>query len=184
MEEYFSSLKSGSNKILERFRVAIASIRTSLPSPALVEDVLVEYYGSKLPLKQIAAISVAPPNILIIQPWDKAALQPIEKAISQSQLNISPVVDGGVVRVVLPPLTEERRKDLVKVLSGEAEKAKISFRLARDEVRKNIQNDFNAKKLSEDQKFKLNNTLQKEVDAFNEALEGLLEKKEKEIMEG
>ncbi|MBI1974743.1 MAG: ribosome recycling factor [Parcubacteria group bacterium] len=163
---------------------SVAAFRTSRPSPALIEDVLVEYYGSKLPLKQVAAISVTPPNVLIVQPWDKNAIQPIEKAIAQSNLGTSPAVDGDVVRITLPPLTEERRRNLVKVLSGEAEKTKIAFRVARDEVRKKIQEAFNKKEIGEDQKFKLNELLQKEVDQFNETLEDLVSKKEKEIMEG
>lgn len=184
MPDFLGSLRGEVDVILERFMQSVAAFRTSRPSPALIEDVLVEYYGSKLPLKQVAAISVTPPNVLIVQPWDKNAIQPIEKAIAQSNLGTSPAVDGDVVRITLPPLTEERRRNLVKVLSGEAEKTKIAFRVARDEVRKKIQEAFNKKEIGEDQKFKLNELLQKEVDQFNETLEDLVSKKEKEIMEG
>lgn len=184
IEDFLTPLKAESEKIVAKFRDSIASLRTSRPSPAMVEDILVEYYGSKMPLKHIAAISVVPPNMLVIQPWDKNALAPIEEAVRRSSLNISPAVDGEVVRIVLPPLTEERRKDLTKVLSAETEKAKIAFRMSRDEVRNRIQEEFNAGKLSDDDKFRINELLQKEVDKFNAVLKEVADKKEKEILSG
>ena len=118
----------------------------------------------------------------MIQPWDQTALKEIERAISQANIGSAPVIDGNLVRVALPPLTGERRKELVKLLKEKSEESRISFRIARDETRKNIQAKFEAKKLSEDEKFRLNELLQKEVDKFNQALEALVRNKEEEIL--
>src|SRR3989338_6791365 len=127
------SLKEKLNKVIEYFKGEIAVLRTGRATPAVVENLPVDYYGTKTPLKALASISTPDPRQILIQPWDKGALQPIEKAIQSSQLGLNPVVDGVYIRLNLSQLTEERRKDLIKILGQKAEETKISVRKAREE---------------------------------------------------
>lgn len=167
----------------EWFRVEISSLRTGRATPALVEDLLVDSYGAKTPLKHIASISAPDARSLIIQPWDKGALEAIGKAIENSSLNFAPIADGDRIRLTLPQLTEERRKDLLKILNGKTEEARVKTRRARDDAWKDIQQLEKDKTISEDEKFRAKDQLQKYMDSFNEELENHREKKEKEIME-
>jgi ribosome recycling factor len=169
-------------KAFSRFREEAASFRTGRPTPALVEDVSVECYGAKMALREIATILVQPPNVLVIQPWDKTNLQPIERALMKAEIGASPAVDGDVVRIALPPLTEERRNELVRLLGKQAEETRIAFRLARDEARKAIMQLAADKKISEDEKFRGMERLQKEFDAFQKKLEDAVKEREKDIM--
>ncbi|MEK7082659.1 MAG: ribosome-recycling factor, partial [Patescibacteria group bacterium] len=109
-------LKQKGNKTIEHLKSELASLRTGRATPALIEDLEVDYYGSKTPLKAMAAISNPEPRTLVIQPWDKSAMPLIEKAIQSSPLGINPIADRDVIRLSIPPLTEERRKELVKLL--------------------------------------------------------------------
>ncbi|TSC80927.1 MAG: ribosome recycling factor [Parcubacteria group bacterium Gr01-1014_29] len=176
MENEFASIR-------EWFRSEIASLRTGRASPALLEDLEVEYYGAKTPLKHIASISTPDARSLVIQPWDKAALEAIAKAIENSPLYIVPIADGDHIRLTLPQLTEERRKDLLKILSAKAEEARVRSRRVRDEAWKDVQAAEKEKTISEDEKFRAKDELQKKMDGFNTELENVREKKEKEIME-
>ncbi len=182
LEEIFKKFAATLEKILSRFREDINALRTGRPTPALVEDVPVECYGTKMLLKEIASITIQPPNILLIQPWDKANLQAIERAFLKSELGALPTIDGNIIRLVLPPLTEERRKDLVRLLHRMAEEARISFRQSRDEARKEIARLAADKKISEDEKFRAQERIQKEFDIFQEKIQKLVQEREKEIM--
>lgn len=182
MESEAEKLSKAATEILEHFREEISVLRAGRPTPALVENVAVECYGAKMFLKELAAINIQPPNVIIVQPWDKNVIQAIEKAILQANLGALPAVDGNIVRVSLPPLTQERRKELVKILGKKTEEAKIAFRLARDGARKTIHQAANDKKISEDDKFRGDAMLQKEVDAFNERIDAVVKEREKEIM--
>ena len=177
-------LKEKLNKVIEHFKNEITVLRTGRATPALVEDLAVDYYGTKTPLKALASISTPDPKQILIQPWDKGALQPIEKAIQSSQLGLNPIVDGVYVRLNLPQLTEERRKDLTKILGQKAEEAKISVRKAREEALKEVEEQEKKKEISEDEKFRKKSEAQKTVDETNKKIEEIVSAKEKEIMGG
>src|SRR5437762_2599764 len=121
-------LKEKLNKAIEHLKQEVASLRTGRASPALVEDIEADYYGTKTAIKALGSISTPEPRQILIQPWDKGAIQPIEKAIQASGLGLNPVVDGIVIRLNLPQLTEERRKDLIKILKQKTEEVRISIR--------------------------------------------------------
>ncbi|OHA05010.1 MAG: ribosome recycling factor [Candidatus Sungbacteria bacterium RIFCSPLOWO2_01_FULL_47_10] len=178
------TLKEKLNKVIDHLKSEIVSLRTGRASPALVEDLQVDYYGVKTPLKAVASISTPDPKQIVIQPWDKAALQPIEKAIQQSQLGLNPVVDGAQVRLMLPQLTEERRKDLIKILKQKMEEARISVRKTREEALREVDILEKKKEISEDEKFRKKQDVQKMVDETNKKIEEIGAHKEKEILEG
>lgn len=169
-------------KIVERLKGEVASLRTGRATPALVEDLEVDYYGSKTLLKAMASISSPEPRSLVIQPWDKNAIQPIEKAIQASSLGLNPVTDRDAIRLNIPPLTEERRKELTKFLGKHLEDARIHVRREREEVLKEIDRKEKAKEISEDERFRQKNDIQKIVDEINKKIEDMGTVKEKEIM--
>jgi len=179
-----AELKQKLEKIIEGLKSDTASLRTGRATPALVEDLEVEYYGSKTPLKAVASISSPEPRSLVIQSWDKNAVQPIEKAIQTSPLGLNPVVDSSAIRLNLPQLTEERKKDLVKVLKQKLEEGKIQVRKIREEAIKEIDALEKDKKISEDEKFRKRQETQKIVDEINKKIEEIGMGKEKEIMNG
>jgi ribosome recycling factor len=169
-------------KAIEHLKGELATLRTGRASSSLVEQIQVDYYGVKTPLIQIAQIAVPEPRMITIQPYDKNALKEIEKAIQTSNLGINPVNDGNLIRLVVPSMTEERRKELVKVVSQMTEKARVSVRNIREEIVKEIQRQEKDGKISEDEKITAKDDLQKVVDKFNEEIKKLAETKEKEVM--
>lgn len=177
-----SDLKQKFEKIVEHLRGEVASLRTGRATPALVEDLEVDYYGTKTPLKAIAAISSPEARALVIQPWDKNAIQPIEKAIISSNLGINPVTDREVIRLAIPALTEERRKELVKLLGRYLEDARIRVRKDREDILRETDRREKAKEISEDEKFRQKSEVQKQVDEINKKIEDLGSAKEKEIL--
>ncbi|MEK9195368.1 MAG: ribosome recycling factor [Patescibacteria group bacterium] len=175
-------LKQKANNTIEHLKSEIASLRTGRATPALVEDLEVDYYGSKTPLKALAAISNPEPRTLVIQPWDKGAMQLIEKAIQASPLGINPIADRDIIRLSIPPLTEERRKELVKLLGRYIEDARISVRKEREDALRVIDHQFKAKEISEDARFRHRSDIQKIADDINKKIEDIAAAKEKEIM--
>ncbi|MDP3710167.1 MAG: ribosome recycling factor, partial [bacterium] len=169
-------------KILEHLKIEVVSLRTGRATPALVENLEVDYYGSKTPLKSLAAISSPEARQLVIQPWDKGALQAIEKAIQTSPLGINPIADKDTIRLSIPPLNEERRKELVKTLGKFMEEARIKVRRDREDFFRSVERQEKSKEISEDQKFRQRNEAQKAVDEINKKIEDLAKNKEKEIM--
>jgi ribosome recycling factor len=174
-------LKNELKKVEEFLKNELAGLRVGRATPALVENILVDYYNNKIPIKQLASISAPEPRLLIIEPWDKSALGSIEKALLSSSLGLNPVVDKNLIRINIPQLTEERRNDLIKIVSAKLEEAKIKCRNSRDDMMKEISDLFNAKKITEDEKFKLKEKIQNNVIEANKNLESLVEAKEKEI---
>ena len=164
-------------KIVEHLKSELATLRTGRASASLVEHLEVEYYGAKTPLQGIAQITVPEPRQIAIQPWDKNALKDIEKAVQTSNLGINPVNDGTYIRLTVPQMTEERRKELVKVVGQMAEKARVSVRNIREEIWKEIQ-----KMSSEDDKRNAKDDLQKVIDKFNDEIKKIAEAKEKEVL--
>lgn len=159
------------------------SFRGNRPSPKMVEDIKVEYYGQILPVKQMGSISLSPPREIIIQVWDMAAAPAVAKAIEASPLKVVANTSGTTIRIQLPQLTEERRKELEKVIRKTAEEARIKIRGVRDEINKEIKKAEEDKKYSEDAAFKQKEEVQKIVDRGNKEIEALLEAKVKEIFE-
>ena len=169
-------------KSIEHFKEELNQLRTGRASTALVENLPVDYYGAKAPLKQVASLSTPEPRLILISPWDKDNLVSIEKAIKESQLNLQPSNDGQVIRINLPQLTEERRKDLIKVLNQKAEEAKISVRKIREEVWEEIQEMEKSGKISEDDKFSGKESLQAVIDEYNGKIQNIRDVKEKDVM--
>jgi len=183
LEQIVSNAKPKMEKAIERFKEEINKLRTGRANPAMVENLAVDYYGAKSPLKQVASINVPEPRLIVIQPWDKDTLVNIEKAINEAQLGFNPVNDGQVIRLAIPPLNEERRTELVRALGKFAEAAKVAVRQAREEAWDEIQELVKNGKLGEDDKFRGKDMLQESVDEYNRKIEEIREKKEKEMME-
>jgi len=168
-------------KAIDFLKSDIANLRTGRASTVMVEDIVVEVYGAKQPLKASASITVADAKTINVEPWDKSLLGPIEKAIRDSSLGINPVNDGILIRVILPELTSERRTELAKVLHQKLENARISIRKIREEIRDVIAGQEKNKEMSEDDKYRLQEDLEKVVKEHNEKVKEIGEKKEEEI---
>lgn len=161
----------------------LSKLRTGRASPALLEGTKVDYYGSTLPLNQVASISIPEPRMIIVQPWDKNALGAIEKALYKSGIGITPNNDGNVIRLAIPPLTTERREELVKLVQKLGEDTRVAIRNIRREANSEIKKEEKDKKTSEDESFKNQELVQKITDEFIGQVDEVLKKKEKEIRE-
>ncbi len=181
-QKIIESKKEQMDKAIERFKDEMLKIRTGRANPALIEDLMVDYYGTKTPLKQIANINVPEPRVLVIQPWSADSLANIEAAIKMSDLNLSPNNDGEVIRINIPPLNEERREELVKILNKKAEEARIAVRNAREDAWQEIQDLEKNGQIAEDDKFRGKDKLQEVVNEYNEKIEELRDAKEEDIM--
>lgn len=181
--EILEKLKVKLKNAEEFLKTEFSALRVGRATPALVENILVEHYGAKTPLKHLASISAPEPRLLVIDPWDKSAISAIEKAIYSSDLGLSPIVDKNLIRLSIPPLTEERRNSLIKITGVKLEEAKVKCRSARDEAMKESADLFAAKKLTEDEKFKMKENIQELINEANKNLENITAVKEKEIKE-
>jgi ribosome recycling factor len=181
-KEFIDKAKPEFEKAFKFLEGELAKIRTSRASPALVEDIEVNAFGSKFSLKQLGAISTPQTNQIVIQPWDVSYIEPIEKAIAQSGLGMSTAVDKNVIRLNLPMLTEEYRLALGKTLNEKAEQAKQVIRRQREDAWNKIQAAQKAKEISEDDKFRGKDELQKVVDDYQEKIKKLVEKKKNELI--
>ena len=182
-KEIIEKIRPELEKVIRFLEGEVAKIRTGRASPALVEDIQVDCFGQKLPLKQLAAISCPEPKQILIQPWDKSYIEGIEKALSQSSIGASPIVDKEVIRINLPALTEEFRKNLLRVIAEKQEEVRKTIRRWREEAWKEIQEGFKEGKIREDDKFRAKDELQELIDEYNKKIEDLGEKKKREIME-
>ncbi len=167
----------------EIFRRDLAAIRTGRATPALLEQVKVDYQGVPTPIKHIANISVPEARLLVIQPWDKSALGKIEKAIQKSNLNLNPSNDGTIIRITIPPLTNEQRKDMVKILKKRGEDAKVILRNIRRDTMENIRKLKKDSEITEDDEKRALAQLQKTTDILIEEIDNICKDKESEIME-
>ncbi len=161
----------------------LAKLRTGRASPALLDGVKVDYYGSTLPLNQVATVSIPEPRLIIIQPWDKTNLGEIEKAIHKSAIGLTPNNDGNVIRLSIPPLTTERREELVKLTQKLGEDTKVAIRNVRREANTEIKKEEKNKNMSEDTSFQTQEEVQKITNEFTKKVDEILGKKEKEIRE-
>lgn len=182
MEDIKKNCEERMKKTINALKDEFAGLRTGRASPALLDKIRVDYYGQKSPINQVASVSIQDSRTIVIQPWDKALLAEIEKAIQKSELGINPSNDGKVIRIVVPPLTEERRKELVKHAKASAEQSRVGIR----NIRRDSIEEIKKKKdsgLSEDALKKLEEDLQKLTDNYIGQINKILEEKEKEIME-
>lgn len=182
VKEIIEKKKPEIEKSLEHFKEELNQVRTGRASAALVESLLIDYYGAKSPLKQVASITIPEPRTITIAPWDKDNLVNIEKAIRESQLNLNPNNDGQVIRINIPPLTEDRRKELIKIINQKAECARIALRKHREDAWEEIQNLEKDGKIGEDDKFIGKDKLQEMVDEYNAKIEEIRAKKEQDVM--
>lgn len=166
----------------ERAKNEVATIRTGRAHSSMVEDIVVDYLGSKLKIKELAGITTPEPRVLYIQPWDKGALPAIEKGIKESLLGLNPNTDSSGIRLTIPALTEERRKEFIKLLGQKIEEAKIKIRQIREDILKKVQNEVRAKTAREDDLRHAKDDLQKIMDDYSKKFEELSKKKEQELM--
>ncbi|MBC6414855.1 MAG: ribosome recycling factor [Bdellovibrionales bacterium] len=180
---YVDSMKEKMENNISGFRNGIRSIRTGRANPALLDSVTLIYYGKSTPLNQVSNISVIAPRTLLIIPWDIKALKDIEQAVVKANLGVNPQNDGKNIRLILPDLTEERRKELVKKVKKMGEKCYIEIRACRRETMEEVKKAVKAKDMSEDEQKKLNDEIQKTTHLLTDKVEKLIQEKEKEIME-
>ncbi|MDO8510043.1 MAG: ribosome recycling factor [bacterium] len=178
----FNPLKTKVKSIEQWLQKELASIRTGRATTAILDSVLVESYGSRLPINQVATISSVDARTIRVVPWDQAQIKNIEKAVQNANLGLSVAVDEKGVRISFPELTTERRNSLTKLAGQKLEEARVTLRLERDRVWDEIQKEEKDGKMSEDDKFRYKNEMQKIVDDTNKELEAMAERKEKEIM--
>jgi ribosome recycling factor len=183
VEEIKKKIRQRMEKSRESLKDELKKVRSGRASASLVEGVIVDYYDNRLPMKQLATISVPEPRLIVIQPWDKGALSSIEKAIHKSDLMLNPNNDGKVIRINIPPLTEERRKELVKVAKAKAEDTRVAVRNIRRDGNEETKAAEKDGHLSEDLAKKTQEEIQKVTDDFIKQINDLLDAKEKEIME-
>lgn len=179
----FHTMEDKMKKTIESVKREFHTIRTGRASPAILDKIVVEYYGSEVPLKQIANISTPDARLLLIQPFDKSSAGNIEKAIQKSDLGLNPLVDGAVIRLSIPPLTEERRRELVKVIKKKMEEGKVAVRNIRREFNDELKLIEKAEKLPLDEVKRAQDHIQKITDRYVKELDDVLAAKEKEIME-
>ncbi|GHV91484.1 ribosome-recycling factor [Spirochaetia bacterium] len=183
MHAVISSSEERMKKTLASLKDGFASLRTGRASAALFDKIKVDYYGDKSPLNQVANISIPEARLIVIQPWDKALIGEIEKAIRSSELSLNPSNDGKVIRISIPPLTEERRKELVKLAKNQAEQSRVSVRNIRRDGNDELKKLLKDAALTEDEETKAADELQKLTDTYITKVNQVLEEKEKEIME-
>jgi ribosome recycling factor len=169
-------------KIVDFFKSELLTVRTGRASPALIENLKVDYYGTKTPLIQLASINIPEPKMIVIQPWDKNIIKEIEKAIQASDLGLNPVNEGMTLRLIIPPMTEERRLELVKIIRQKVESAKTKIKNLREEQMKKYKKQKDDGAIGEDVFYRFQEELQKKVEESNVSIRQLAEEKEKEVM--
>ncbi len=170
-------------KSVESTRDAMSRIRTGRASPALLEHLTVDYYGTATPISQVATIAVGDARTLTVQPWEKSMLAPVERAILESDLGLNPVTAGETMRIPLPPMTEERRLTMAKVVKNEGEEGKIAIRNVRRDAIQTVRELLKEKEITQDEEKQSEGTLQKITDKYVAMIDEVVAEKEKEVME-
>jgi ribosome recycling factor len=183
MSQHLQTAQLDFDQAIEHLAKELKNLRTNRASAGLVEDIRLQAYGSSMDLKSVASITTPDARTIQIEPWDKNLVKEIEKAITSSGLGINPKIAGTVIHLNLPPMTEENRKELVKVIGQKAENARISVRNVREDTRSKIMQDEKAKVISEDERFSLLEQLDKSVVKANEKIQVIADEKEKDVME-
>ena len=182
-KELLSNLKTDMDKSIESYEKELGKVRTGRASLSLLDSVRVDYYGTPTALNQLANVSIPEARLITIQPWDNQVIKEIEKAILKADLGLTPNSDGKIIRVSIPPLTEDRRKELVKMVKKISEAAKVSVRNHRRKINDDLKTAKNDKLISEDDMFKSQEEVQKITDEYVKKCDEIGVKKEKEIME-
>lgn len=182
IDSIINSKKEEFEKVMQHYQHELSGVRTGRANPALLNTVMVESYGAKMPLEHVASVSVSDARTLVISPWDKGQMQAIEKGIQAANLGFNPSNDGVVIRISLPALNEERRKEMVKLVGQTAEKARIGVRNVREDIMKEMKRAEGDGKISKDDLTGGQKDLQDVVDKYNQEIKELAEAKEKEVM--
>ena len=169
------------DKAGEHFKTDLASVRTSRATPSMLENIMVEVYGQKMPLMQLASIQAPEPRMMTVEPWDKSTIKAVEKAISSASMGLSVVNEGTILRITVAPLIEETRKELLKLLNNKTEEARRALRGVRDDIKETILETEKNKDISEDERYKLVEELDEMTRDYNSKINELAEKKEGEI---
>lgn len=183
MQEIFNKTKEKMEKSLNNLHSEYASIRAGRASAAVLDRISVDYYGTPTPINQLATVAVAEARILTIQPWDKSVLSAIEKAIQTSDIGINPANDGSILRLVFPPLTEDRRKEIVKDIKKKAEETKVAVRSIRRDSIDKLKKKEKASEITEDDLSNGEEKIQKTTDEYIKKIDDMAKDKEKEVME-
>jgi len=183
LDEIYAETKTNMQKAVDALKKELARVRTGRASLTLLDGIRADYYGTLTPLNQMASLAVPESRLITIQPWDATALKEIEKAILKSDLGLTPASDGKLIRIAIPPLTEERRKDLVKVVHKACEDHKIGIRNVRREGNEMIKELKKEGDVAEDDAFKAQDEIQKITDSFIGQVDAIYKEKEKEILE-
>lgn len=183
IDNTLKDIDSRMNKAVGILVHELSTIRTGRATPALVENIKVDYHGVLTPLNQIAAISIPDAKMIVIQPWDRSSLREIEKAILKSDLGLNPSNDGNIIRIIIPALTEERRKELIKAVNKRLEETRVALRNIRRDGIENLKRSEKEKQISQDQLGRATETIQSLIDGFIEKVNQIGREKEKEIME-
>jgi ribosome recycling factor len=179
----FEELKENMDKAIQGLEKSFSRVRTGRASLSLLDGIKVEYYGTPTPLNQVASLSVPESRMIVISPWDSSVIGAVEKAIQKSDLGLTPSTDGKIIRISIPALTEERRKELVKVVKKMAEESKIKLRNDRRDANEQLKSLKKDGDISEDDLYKFQDEVQKLTDKYIQKADGVLAAKEKEIME-
>jgi ribosome recycling factor len=183
VDDIISDLKSGMDGTIDSLKRELAKRRTGRANVSILDGIRVEYYGPKSPLNQVASLQVPDPRLITIKPWEKSMVSVIEKAIQQSSIGLTPNSDGELIRIPIPPLTEERRKELVRDVRRVGEDAKVGLRNQRRDANEMLKEAEKDKDISEDEMHRGLTKVQEITDEFVKKAEGLVEEKEKEILE-
>lgn len=183
LKELLREAEEHMEKSVDWLRTELNTIRAGRATPAMVENIRIDYYGSQTPLNQLASISAPQADLLLVQPWDRSVLSDVEKGIMSANMGLNPNNDGTFIRIPVPPLSEERRRDLVKTARSRGEEAKIAVRNIRRDIKDRIKKIADAESISEDMRFESEDRLQSITDEYVEKIDHLLDRKEQEIME-
>lgn len=183
IDKIITEITSKMQKTVDILSRDLATIRTGRATPALVEHLKVDYHGISTPLNQLASISVPEAKMILIQPWDRSSIRSIEKAILTSDLGFNPINDGNVIRIIVPPLTEERRKELIKLVRKRLEEARVALRNVRREAIDRLREAERNKEISQDQHVRASEQIQKLTESFIEKVNSMGQAKEAEILE-
>jgi len=183
LENVYSEYRQKMTRTIEVLETEFARIRTARANPAILDGVKVDYYGQPTPLKQVASISVPEPRQIVVQPWDRSVLPEIEKALQKAELGLTPKVEANLIRLPIPALTEERRRELVKLCAKLTEDSRVAVRNLRREANDAVKKLEKDKKITEDDSKTGTKKIQEITDEFIKKLDGLLERKEAEVLE-
>ncbi len=183
MDQILDSHKKEFDQAVDHLKDELITLRVGRANPIMVENIPVEAYGARTPLKQIASITVPSARLIVIQPWDKSTIKEVEKAIIKADIGINPVNEGQQIRLVIPQLTEESRKELVKSVGERVEKSRVAIRQIRDKIKEEIIKKEKEKQISEDSRFTSLKKLDELVKDYNDQIKVIGERKEAEIME-